>query len=522
MSREVYDFVVIGSGFGGSIMSMVLRRLGKAVLMVEQGKHPRFAIGESSTPFANLLLEQIADDYDLPFLRDFAEWGSWQEKHPNIAVGLKRGFTFYHHEFGTELNFSDRARQLLVAASPNDRVADTHWYRPQFDECLLRKAVELGVSYLDETTVSSLVRVGDHWEIELSNQDSNCAVKAGFIIDATSANCALARHLPIEIEKFAAMPRTSSVWAHFRNVKRLDEFDRALRSDELPYPPDDAAVHHVFPGGWIWVLRFNNGITSAGAAYTEQVELSKGSAEEKWSELITRIPLLAWQFKGSEPVTPFFSANRLSFIRSEFVGPGWALLPSAAGFVDPLLSTGFALTLLGITRLAGAVSGSIVELKSFGQQTRIELDAAADLVGALYAKMDSFDEFALLALLYFAAMSYTETVWRLGKNDRAAGFLLSSEPEVSRKRAAICADARAGRRITQERIADAISAYDIAGLCDWKRDHWYPVNLNDLVQNREKVGASEVELNELFRKLKLEPLNDQSPRARMHSKMIVD
>ena len=32
-------------------------------------------------------------------------------------------------------------------------------------------------------------------------------------------------------------------------------------------------------------------------------------------------------------------------------GPGWALLPSAAGVIDPLLSTGFPLTLLGILRL---------------------------------------------------------------------------------------------------------------------------------------------------------------------------
>jgi tetracycline 7-halogenase / FADH2 O2-dependent halogenase len=29
---------------------------------------------------------------------------------------------------------------------------------------------------------------------------------------------------------------------------------------------DDAAVHHVFDGGWIWVLRFNNRITSARVA----------------------------------------------------------------------------------------------------------------------------------------------------------------------------------------------------------------------------------------------------------------
>ena len=41
----------------------------------------------------------------------------------------------------------------------------------------------------------------------------------------------------------------------------MDEF---AVSERPPYPPDDAALHHVFEGGWIWVLRFRSGIVSAG------------------------------------------------------------------------------------------------------------------------------------------------------------------------------------------------------------------------------------------------------------------
>ena len=63
-----FDLVIIGSGFGGSILSMVARRLGLKVLLAEKGSHPRFAIGESTSPLTNLILEQLADAYDLPFL----------------------------------------------------------------------------------------------------------------------------------------------------------------------------------------------------------------------------------------------------------------------------------------------------------------------------------------------------------------------------------------------------------------------------------------------------------------------
>ena len=58
MKRD-FDLAVIGSGFGGSLLTTVARSLGLSVLLVERGRHPRFAIGESTSPLTNLILEQI-------------------------------------------------------------------------------------------------------------------------------------------------------------------------------------------------------------------------------------------------------------------------------------------------------------------------------------------------------------------------------------------------------------------------------------------------------------------------------
>src|SRR6476661_5872705 len=97
LSPNVYDIAVIGSGFGGSLLAMIARRLGRSVILLEKGQHPRFAIGESSTPLANLLLEEFALRYELPRLLPLAKWGSWQNEYPSLGCGLKRGFTFFHH-----------------------------------------------------------------------------------------------------------------------------------------------------------------------------------------------------------------------------------------------------------------------------------------------------------------------------------------------------------------------------------------------------------------------------------------
>ena len=63
---ERAEIAVIGSGFAGSLMARVLAVLGYDVVLLERGTHPRFAIGESSTPLANLSLERLARRYDLP------------------------------------------------------------------------------------------------------------------------------------------------------------------------------------------------------------------------------------------------------------------------------------------------------------------------------------------------------------------------------------------------------------------------------------------------------------------------
>src|SRR5579871_78027 len=148
MLRFEYDIAVIGSGFGGSLLSMIARRLGLSVLLLERGAHPRFAIGESTSPLTNLLLEELAVRYDLPALLPLSTYGLWQRTYPEIGCGLKRGFTYYEQRAGQPFrSAADRSTELMVAASPADEVADTHWFRADVDHFLVQQALETGVDY---------------------------------------------------------------------------------------------------------------------------------------------------------------------------------------------------------------------------------------------------------------------------------------------------------------------------------------------------------------------------------------
>lgn len=503
------DIAVVGAGFAGSLTALCLRQLGRRVVMVERGRHPRFAIGESSTPLANLLIEELASRYDLPRIGVFSKWGTWQQSRPDVAGGLKRGFSFYFHAPGEPFADDRRhARQLLVAASPHDDIGDTHWYRPDFDHNLVREAESAGVIYFDDTELTAIGFDDGNATLDGERDGQPISIHASFVVDASGPRGFLTRALDLDAPPLAWLPPTQGLYTHFEDVERWDHLAPA---DGAPYPPDLAALHHVFPGGWIWVLRFSNEITSAGAALTdavaERVRASEGAPA--WDRLLETLPTVREQFRRARAVHHWTHAPRLAFRTRQVCGPNWALLPSAAGVIDPLLSTGFSLTLLGIERLLDVLEhtapghGRAAALGRYERTTLDELDVTEQLVAALYANMADVPLFKRLTLLYFAAASYSEAVRRLGKPELAPGFLLYAHPRFGPELRACTVAALErpdgpARQALLDRIDRAIEPFDTAGLGDRRRHDWYPVHAEDLQAAGPKLGATSEELNGLL------------------------
>lgn len=516
-ARVDADVVIIGSGFAGSLTALALLKRGKRVVLVERGRHPRFAIGESSTPLANLLIEELADRYDLPRIRPFSKWGTWQRVRPDVACGLKRGFTFFFHEPGkTFADDRDRQRQLMVAASPHDEIADMHWYRPQFDHALADEAQREGAIYFDRTQLTDIQYAGDRSILEGDREGRSIRISAQFVIDASGPRGFLHRLLELGEATERWLPATQGIYTHFAGVERWDRIRPG--SERPPYPIDDAALHHVFPGGWIWILRFNNGLTSAGAALTDPAAATFGAADAAaaWDRLLAALPSVAEQFRSATAVLPFVHSPRLSFRSAKAAGPNWALLPSAAGVIDPLLSTGFPLTLLGILRLVHVLERTSpgaernAALRAYERTTLGELDVTEQLVGALYSTMDDPALFKRLSLLYFAAAGFSEAARRLGRPDLAPGFLLREHPMFGHELAECSRIAASGKRgaargALEARIDRAIEPFDIAGLRNWERRSWYAVLADDLLASASKLEATHADVYALLERTGMLP-----------------
>jgi len=530
--RRSCEVAIVGSGFAGSLLARVLAVLGYDVVLLERGTHPRFALGESTTPLANLSLERLAVRYGMPDCYRLATHGRWMEHLPELRRGLKRGFTYYRHHPGEP--FADRgldSERLLVAASPEDALADTHWMRADVDHHFVRRAVDAGVEYLDRTELTSAEIEDGSARLRGRRDGVSLELEAGFVIDASGPGGFLARQLGLPSGLDRTYTRSALVFGHFDDVRLMR--DEAPTLQEGPYPDDWAAVHHLIDEGWMYSLRFDHGATSAGFLLTPRGLASMGESADTdgtrlWRALLERYPTIGRLFADARTMMPIGFVPRVQHRLTRAAGAGWALMPHAYAFVDPLFSTGIAWGLRAVERLALAFEDAASGDRKPDAATLARYDAAlseeADqidlVVAGAYEALAHFDLFAAQAMLYFAAVSFAEVSQRLGGGDDVAwgGFLGVGDPVLgplaresferlrritAETGAAGSADARAE---FVEWLGRAIARRNVAGLADPARGNMYPVDFDVLMDRHALLGTSRERLLE-----RLPALRGQGP-----------
>lgn len=503
---------IVGSGFAGSVLARILAREGHDVHLIERGAHPRFALGESSTPLAAICLERLADRYGLDDLRDLAAYGRWLYRMPEIRRGLKRGFTFYQHQPGTPYhNDDENSARLLVAASPNDAVADTHWLREDVDHLLVRRALAGGVTYLDRSEVVDVESRRGGFRVTAERDGKRLTVSADVLIDASGAGGVLARWMPIRSGLEQLRLNTGLVFGHFADVPLFAEtaLGNGGRFSVGPYPDERAAVHHMLREGWMYVLPFDHGVVSAGFVVEESSEsLALGALEPEhaWRRLLHRYPTLERQFSDARVVYGIGTIQRLQRRLDRAAGPNWALLPHAFAFLSPLFSTGIAWSLLGVERLARVLEpGSHIEpgLAQYAEILETEASYLQRLMEGAYRARHDFGRFCAYSYLYFAAVSFAEASQRLhsgpGDAERWAweGFAGATDPVLQRAVAEavrLLGLRHSGGTSSAAEYSGAvrrlIAPRNVAGLADPARRRLYPVDLDALVDHAHLLGLT--------------------------------
>lgn len=357
-----YDVVIAGSGLGGALLATILARHGQRVLLLESGTHPRFAVGESLVPEFSLRMKILARRFDVPELEQV---GSFQELIHGVGSshGIKRNFSFLWHAPGAEHRARD-AVQFLTMTYPLG--PDAHVYRADLDAWLVALAVRHGVDYRERTPLGDVDVQPDGVVCRAGDRD----VRARLLVDGTGRASKGSRCVD------GTMATDSrSIFTHMVGVGGVAQGRADGRAPDLLSPPDQGTLHHVFHGGWLWIIPFGNHarstnpLTSVGLTLDRRVFPDEGlEAGEEFARIVERFPTMARQLADARPVRSWIKTGRLQVCAPELAGDRRVVLPHAGRFVDPLFSAGLAMTVAGVHQLA-AVLLEAVPADDLGAET---------------------------------------------------------------------------------------------------------------------------------------------------------
>jgi flavin-dependent dehydrogenase len=315
--NDIYDVAIIGGGPAGSTAATLLAKAGRRVIVLEREKFPRFHIGESLLPFSVQTFDRLGvrEKLDRTFLPKFGG--------EIMAACGTRGVKFY---------FKDGYR------SQRDRAYQVT--RSEFDKLLLDHSRENGAEVREETEVKAIDFGEDRVKLHVETFNGAAStIEARYLLDCSGRQTMLGNFFKLKnnydhLQKF-------SVFAHYDNVDRL--------------PGRDATLIRMVRGldRWFWMIPLTDTRTSIGVVMdTATFRATKLSPEVALEKFIAEQPLMTERMRKAVRVSPVYSAGDYSYRNLRLAGDRWLLVGDAAGFIDPVFSSGVFLAIMSAEQAA--------------------------------------------------------------------------------------------------------------------------------------------------------------------------
>jgi FADH2 O2-dependent halogenase len=346
-----FDVIILGSGLAGSLLATILARHNVRVLMIDKESHPRFAIGEAMTPDTDLMMEILSYQYSVP---EIAHLSSFAEICTHISpssCGVKRSFSFIHHREGEEQTLQE-SNQVSVNYS-------SHLFRQDIDHYMVKVAIKYGAKLLEKVKVTDLEIDQQGVQVILEGHPS---ITANYLVDASGHNSLLGKKFNLREEPTRFKSHSRSIFTHMVGVKNYDDCVQPKGGQKNIIPWHEGTLHHIFHGGWMWVIPFNNHERSTNQICSVGINLDPRiypktdlPPEQEFQQFLARFPGIAIQFENAKPIRNWVSTGRLQYSSHSCMGERFFLLPHAAGFLDALFSFGLVNSCTIISPLASRI-----------------------------------------------------------------------------------------------------------------------------------------------------------------------
>ena len=305
MNTAMYDVAIIGGGPAGSIAAALLARAGRRVIVFEREKFPRFHIGESLLPFSMKAFTRLG--LHEKFLR-----AGFMKKFGGEIVGACS-------ETGTKFYFKDGYR------SQTDHAYQVT--RGDFDKVLLDHAAECGAEVHEQTSVDQVEFSKEDVELGVRSNGSSHSIRARYVIDASGRTSVLGRQF--KIKKTYDHLQKLSIFAHYDGVWRAEGIDGTLT----------VLIRAI--DRWFWLIPIAADRTSVGVVLdSETFRKSKLSAGEFFDQALAQQPIIAKRMTNARRASEVYVEADFSYRSARLHGARWLLAGDAAGFIDPIFSSG--------------------------------------------------------------------------------------------------------------------------------------------------------------------------------------
>jgi FADH2 O2-dependent halogenase len=346
----------VGAGFEGGLLGLILASQGAKVLIIEAGTHPRFALGESTVRHTFRMMKILGERWQIPEIKNKFSSGEQVHKFVTSNCGEKRNFGFVYHREGQHQN-PEEANQLVIP--PFREGFEAHLYRQDIDAFLTYSAVHYGATVKYKTMINAVDIDAQGVTVKTVQGDT---FKARFIADGSGTTAVVGRLLGLREDPPRFRLKSRCLFTHMIDVKPYDDLSLPRGVPRMKERWYNGTCHHVFDGGWLWVIPFDNRegstnpVVSVGLSYdlNKYPKPADMTPEEEWNDFLSRFPSIYEQFKDAKVTRDWVSSGRLQTSCTQAVGDRFCLLAAAygSGFIDALYSRGLANSIEVVSALA--------------------------------------------------------------------------------------------------------------------------------------------------------------------------
>ncbi len=362
------DVVVIGGGPAGAALAPLLAKQQHSCVLLESATFPRYHIGESLIPHTYATLDRLGL---LPKLKASA-------------------FPVKHSVRFVSPSGTDTAPFYFSETISGERALTWQVERSEFDRMCLDNAIESGVDVRQPVRAQEVRFEGDRAVgVTVENGEGGSDfIPARVVVDASGRVSMIGSQRGLKIDVPGL--NKASIWTYFRGGRRREGIDEG-----------ETTVFMIPERGWFWYIPLPDDVVSVGVVADAEYLFDETKKFDPTLEReINRCVGLSECLEDAVQVGPAHGLRRLAYYNTQVAGDGWVMVGDAAGFLDPIYSSGLFLALASGELAADCIHEALLandtsagRLGKFSDTLWEGIEVIRRLIYAFYDPAFSFHKF---------------------------------------------------------------------------------------------------------------------------------